>query len=61
MAAVDEAQSLANKVVDSAQELANITVDLGEDAAGAVLAALLTANKLVGEALESVGGLVVKK
>lgn len=56
-----EAQSLANDVVDAAQACVNGVYDLGEEAAGEVVAALLTANKLVGEALEKASAALVGK
>lgn len=47
------AQKAANNLVEAAQEVANEAVDLGEEALATVLRSVLTANKLIGEALES--------
>lgn len=52
-------QEVANSLVDSAQELANSVVDLGEEAVGTVLGAVLTANKLLGDVLETLANKVV--
>lgn len=50
------AQSTANNLVDAAQAVANEAIDLGEEAVHAVLSAVLTANKLLGDTLETLAG-----
>lgn len=55
------AQSAANQLVDAAQKVANEAVDVGEEAVGAVLEAVITANTLLGQTLESLKGRLVGK
>lgn len=59
--ATGEAQGLANGVVDAAQAFLNGAYDLGEEAAREALGALITANKLIGEALEKASNAAVGK
>lgn len=53
------AQGAANRLVDEAQALANAAVDVGEEAAAQVLAAVIQANKTIGEALEALAAKLV--